>query len=60
MASSPPTPNAPGLTLLPVRHVPVSRPLQWLRLGWRDFRRAWSGMLKVDQSLRHSQTTHGP
>jgi uncharacterized membrane protein len=39
MASVPPSPAAAGPTLLPVRHVPVSRPLQWLRLGWHDFTR---------------------
>ena len=22
-----------------IRHVPANRPLEWLRLGWRDFRR---------------------
>ncbi|MCU0896114.1 MAG: DUF2189 domain-containing protein [Burkholderiales bacterium] len=27
-----------GLTLPPVREVPVARPLRWLALGWRDFR----------------------
>ena len=33
-------------TALPVRNVPLSRPLRWLRLGWRDFRRVpWPGML---------------
>lgn len=29
-----------GLTLPPVREVPVMRPLQWLAQGWRDFRGA--------------------
>ena len=33
-------------TALPARNVPLSRPLRWLRLGWRDFRRVpWPGML---------------
>jgi uncharacterized membrane protein len=40
MPSTPPTPAAAGPTLLPVRHVPVSRPWQWLRLGWHDLTRA--------------------
>jgi len=30
-----------GLTLPPVRAVPLGRPLHWLRLGWRDFTRAF-------------------
>ncbi len=30
---------AEGLTLPPVRHVPVLRPFRWLALGWRDFTR---------------------
>ena len=41
MASSP-SPSARTAarpTLLPVRRVPVSRPLHWLLLGWRDFTR---------------------
>lgn len=29
-----------GLTLAPVRVVPVTRPFHWLRLGWQDFTRA--------------------
>ncbi len=43
----PPPPNAAGgAAALPVRQVPVSRPLRWLRLGWRDFTRTpWPGML---------------
>ena len=46
MASSPPTLDAAGPTLLPVRHVPVSRPLRWLRLGWRDLTRTpWPSLL---------------
>jgi uncharacterized membrane protein len=36
---SPPAQAAAGPTPLPVRQVPVSRPWQWLRLGWRDFLR---------------------
>ena len=28
---------AEGLTLPPVREVPVTRPFRWLALGWRDF-----------------------
>ena len=46
MASASPSPAAAGLTLLPVRRVPVSRPLQWLRLGWRDLTRTpWPSLL---------------
>jgi uncharacterized membrane protein len=30
---------ASAATALPVRQVPVSRPLRWLKLGWRDFTR---------------------
>lgn len=26
--------------IVPVRHIPSARPLQWLVLGWQDFRRA--------------------
>lgn len=29
----------PGLRAAPVRQVPLGRPLHWLALGWRDFRR---------------------
>jgi uncharacterized membrane protein len=32
---------AAGLTLPPVRAVQVGRPFHWLRLGWRDFTRAF-------------------
>jgi len=32
---------AAGLTLPPVRAVPLGRPFHWLRLGWRDFTRAF-------------------
>jgi hypothetical protein len=32
---------AAGLTLPPVRAVPIGRPFHWLRLGWRDFTRAF-------------------
>jgi uncharacterized membrane protein len=38
----PPTDNdATGLTLPPVRAVTLGRPFHWLRLGWRDFVRAF-------------------
>ena len=40
------SPVRTGPTLLPVRQVPLSRPLQWLLLGWRDFTRApWPSLL---------------
>jgi len=29
-----------ALSVAPVRQVPLSRPLHWLKLGWRDFTRA--------------------
>jgi uncharacterized membrane protein len=46
MATVPPSPLAAGITLLPVRRVPASRPLQWLRLGWRDLTRTpWPSLL---------------
>ena len=46
MPSASPSPAAAGLTLLPVRRVPVSQPLQWLRLGWRDLTRTpWPSLL---------------
>jgi uncharacterized membrane protein len=32
---------AVGLTLAPIRQVPLTRPFHWLLLGWRDFRSAW-------------------
>ena len=32
---------AAGLTLPPVRAVPIGRPFRWLRLGWRDFTHAF-------------------
>lgn len=34
-----------GLALAPVRNVPVSAPLRWLALGWRDFTRATGASL---------------
>lgn len=37
-----PDPAAAGLVLPPVRAVPFARPLRWLALGWRDFRRAFA------------------
>ena len=33
-------PPSTGLTPAPVRRVPVTAPLRWLALGWRDFTRA--------------------
>ena len=39
MATAQPSLPPAGPTPLPVRHVPVSRPLAWLRLGWRDMTR---------------------
>lgn len=38
---SSPDDAATGLTLPPVRAVPLGRPFHWLRLGWRDFTRAF-------------------
>ena len=44
--SLPPSSSVAGPTLLPVRRVPLSRPLRWLRLGWRDFTRTpWPSLL---------------
>jgi uncharacterized membrane protein len=46
MASLPPSSSPSARTLLPVRRVAVSRPLQWLRLGWRDLvRTPWPSLL---------------
>jgi len=39
--NSPSDDLAGGLTLPPVRAVTFGRPLHWLRLGWRDFTRAF-------------------
>jgi len=39
--TSPSDDLAGGLTLPPVRGVPIGRPFHWLRLGWRDFTRAF-------------------
>jgi uncharacterized membrane protein len=44
---TPASPSAPaaGVTPLPVYQVPLSRPFEWLRLGWRDFvRTPWPSM----------------
>jgi uncharacterized membrane protein len=42
----PPSTAAGGASVLPVRRVPATRPLRWLKLGWRDFTRTpWPGML---------------
>jgi uncharacterized membrane protein len=30
---------------LNIMHVPIFRPLRWLRLGWADLRRSWGGSL---------------
>jgi len=39
-------PDAPDASLFSVRRMPPSRIIQWLRLGWRDFRRAgWPSLL---------------
>jgi len=41
-AMHPPSDDAAaGLTLPPVRAVAIGRPFHWLRLGWRDFTRAF-------------------
>jgi len=46
MAPAPPSRPPAGPTLLPVRRVPVSRPLQWLALGWHDVTRTpWPSLL---------------
>jgi len=37
--TAPTIPTPSGIGCLPVRRVPVLRPLRWLALGWRDFRR---------------------
>lgn len=34
-----------GLTLAPVRSVPIARPFTWLALGWRDFTHAFGPSL---------------
>lgn len=42
---TPAPPAAAGVTPLPVNEVPLSRPFEWLRLGWRDFvRTPWASM----------------
>jgi uncharacterized membrane protein len=42
MSAPPPATDAP----LPVHHVPLARPLHWLRLGVRDFARSpWAGLV---------------
>lgn len=34
-------PQVSGMAIPVIRRIDVSRPLAWLRLGWRDFRRSW-------------------